>query len=148
MSQLGPGAVCPRPPYLWMSVGDIKTETCCCCCCSTTAHFLQSSLPLQPPQVLAWDSPPTAPLGLPVSRCSLPLLRGLLPPSLRSSLRLFSPARLTRRRRLPPASLPPHHTTPPKKPSTHLKTMKKFAGIQSAFCVNSIRVSSKSDSAS
>ena len=124
MSQLGPGAVCPRLPYLWMSVGDIKSEEacariqtcCCCCCCRSTAHFLPSSLPLQPPQVLAWDSPPTAPLGLPVSPCSLPLLRGFLPPSLPPLLAPFVLTRTPHTQTETSSSQPHPPANPPKKP--------------------------------
>ncbi|KAI9544669.1 hypothetical protein NQZ68_001543 [Dissostichus eleginoides] len=85
---------------------------------SPPAHFLQSG-PLQPPQVLAWDSPPTVPLGL------SPLFPppSTLPPLSTASYRCLSPFVLT----LTPhtqtdtsSSIPPLHPTatgPPKNPS-------------------------------
>lgn len=53
----------------FVAVGD-KMEAsarflnCFCYSDPRPANFLQFRLPLKPPQVLAWDSPPTAPLGL------------------------------------------------------------------------------------
>jgi len=63
---------------------------------SPPAHFLQSG-PLQPPQVLAWDSPPTVPLGL------SPLFPppSTLPPLSTASYRCLSPFVLTLTNRTP-----------------------------------------------